>query len=94
MRSGTVGPTSEALVNACVFIHTTMEQVATRAFEEGRRRLFITPKLFLDLIHTFLRVLHGEHSRIVTQRSRLQNGLQLLVSDYVCRCAQTPHLAS
>lgn len=74
------GPLSRKLAAICVYIHTTVVAMAERVSNEQQRRVYVTPKLFLDLIHTYIHVLHGKHTTVLSQRQRLENGLQLLAS--------------
>jgi len=77
-RAGAVGEMSRRVVDACVFMHRTMRVMASKVLLMENRRTYVTPKLFLDLIHTYVHVLGTEHSKASGQRNKLANGLKLL----------------
>jgi len=42
------------LAEMCMMIHTTVEEKANEFFEKLRRKVYTTPKSYLDLIHLYV----------------------------------------
>eukprot|EP00884_Botryococcus_braunii_P021122 jgi/Botrbrau1/7694/Bobra.0159s0132.1 len=64
-----------ALASACVTVHTAVAPIADRFYRELRRRFFVTPTAYLDLIHLFLALLRAKTMEMKESRDRLQTGL-------------------
>jgi dynein heavy chain len=67
-----------ALGECCKSIHMTMDDACDRFFGELRRRVYTTPKSYLDMISLYLTMLSQTRETVNTKRSRLQIGLQKL----------------
>ena len=66
------------LAKMCQLIHTSVEEESENFYNELRRRVFTTPKSYLDLISLYLDVLGKKRKEINANRSRLANGLTTL----------------
>lgn len=62
----------------CMIIHTSVEEVSERFWGELRRRVYTTPKSYLDLISLYLNTLGKKRAQINQNRNRLGNGLTTL----------------
>lgn len=47
----------KALAQACVDIHTSVVAAASRYYLELRRRYYVTPRFYLDLLHLYTSLL-------------------------------------
>ena len=66
------------LAKMCQLIHTSVEEESENFYNELRRRVFTTPKSYLDLISLYLDVFGKKRKEINANRSRLANGLTTL----------------
>ena len=66
------------LAEMCMIIHTSVEEVADKFYNELRRRVYTTPKSYLDLIGLYLNTLGKKRTEINANRNRLANGLTTL----------------
>ena len=62
----------------CVRVHQSTQELALEFYEELRRRYYITPKSYLDLIALYLEALGQKRKDKEKARSRLANGLNKL----------------
>jgi len=70
----------ENIAQMCLKFHNSVEEDSDRFWEELRRRIYTTPKSYLDLISLYINVLAAKRKEINTNRSRLANGLSTLKS--------------
>lgn len=68
----------KSLSEMCMLIHTTVEDVSDQFFAQLRRRVYTTPKSYLDLINLYLSTLDQKRVEYNINRSRLANGLKKL----------------
>ena len=68
----------EGLAKMCMKIHTSVEESADKFFSELRRRVYTTPKSYLDLINLYLISLEQKRNEFDTNKNRLANGLKKL----------------
>ena len=68
----------ENISQMCMKIHTSVEDASDRFYDELRRRVYTTPKSYLDLISLYMNVLGKKRKEIGVNRSRLANGLTTL----------------
>jgi len=61
-----------------MLIHTSVEESADRFYDELRRRVYTTPKSYLDLISLYLNTLASKREEINANKDRLDNGLRKL----------------
>ena len=64
-------PTEEirsAVVNMCGYVHRSIEDVSVTFFNELRRRVYTTPKSYLDLISLYMNMLKGLQNMVWTLR--------------------------
>lgn len=66
------------LAKMCMLIHTSVEEASDRFFEELRRKVYTTPKSYLDLISLYINTLDKKRLEFQTNRNRLANGLKKL----------------
>lgn len=66
------------LSEMCMMIHTSVEGTSEQFYGELRRRVYTTPKSYLDLINIYLSTLRKKRAEINANRSRLANGLTTL----------------
>ena len=62
----------------CVIVHMKTDEYAQRFFSELRRKYYITPKSYLDLITMYTKELGIKRGELENSRVRLANGLQKL----------------
>jgi len=67
-----------ALGKLCVLIHQSVEQASDRFAAELSRRVYTTPKSYLDLIRLYLSMLSERRDRLSRQAERLKTGLTKL----------------
>ncbi|XRB20985.1 dynein heavy chain [Pseudoscourfieldia marina] len=67
-----------SVVEMCVTIHTSIAAMSERMFTELRRRYYITPKSYLDLINLYVQLLAEKREEYTEARDRLLNGLMKL----------------
>jgi dynein heavy chain len=68
----------ESLAQMCMTIHTSVEEASEKFWNELRRRVYTTPKSYLDLIALYINMLAVKRKEININRSRLSNGLTTL----------------
>ena len=66
------------LAEMCMKIHISVEEVSTKFWDSLRRRVYTTPKSYLDLISLYLKVLEEKRTEYQKNKSRLSNGLSKL----------------
>mmetsp|Transcript_21562 Transcript_21562/g.15741 ORF Transcript_21562/g.15741 Transcript_21562/m.15741 type:complete len:219 (-) Transcript_21562:2469-3125(-) len=69
-------------LEACVImfkdIHQSVEKKSTEFMEQLRRRNYVTPTSFLELLNMYKTILFGKRSEIEFSKNRLLRGLQVL----------------
>ena len=68
----------EELAKMCMLIHTTVEEASDRFYEELRRRVYTTPKSYLDLISLYINTLDKKRKEYYANKNRLSDGLKKL----------------
>lgn len=66
------------LSEMCTQIHLSVEQMSDEFFASLRRKVYTTPKSYLDLISLYLAVLEKKRAEYQTNKMRLANGLNKL----------------
>ena len=69
---------SEALSQMCMYTHSSVEQMAEVFYNELRRKVYITPKSYLDGINLYKTQLAAKRSEIQESTTRLTKGLSTL----------------
>lgn len=67
-----------ALAQACVEVHMTMDKLCDKFYQELRRKVYTTPKSYLDMVQLYLEMLAEKRNELETNRNRLVIGLQKL----------------
>ena len=67
-----------ALADISKFVHVSVENISNRFWDELRRRVFTTPKSYLDLISLYLNVLEQKRNEFNANKNRLSSGLNKL----------------
>lgn len=67
-----------SVVEQCVFIHQSVEQISTKYLAELRRHNYVTPTSYLELLSTFRDLLDKQEKTIDQQRQRFEVGLDKL----------------
>ena len=62
----------------CMKIHTSVEEQSEAFFAQLRRRVYTTPKSYLDLISLYMSILEIQRSEFYTNKNRLATGLKKL----------------
>jgi dynein heavy chain len=62
----------------CCNIHISVEETSAEFYESLRRRIYTTPKSYLDLINLYTSVLEKKRKEFHQNKSRLANGLNKL----------------
>ncbi|XXQ39846.1 AAA+ ATPase domain-containing protein [Plasmodiophora brassicae] len=65
----------QALQTLCVTVHLSVEQYCHKFFRMNRRRVYTTPKSYLDLLSLFLALLDEKRADLKTKYDRLSIGL-------------------
>ncbi|XP_069937012.1 dynein axonemal heavy chain 3-like, partial [Cherax quadricarinatus] len=65
-------------VVACKYFHHSIKELADRFFEQLRRRYYVTPTAYLEIVFTFKKILLKKRSEILTLRDRYVTGLEKL----------------
>ncbi|XP_023310238.1 dynein heavy chain 3, axonemal [Anoplophora glabripennis] len=72
----------EAMTEQCVLIckhfHVTVQEASLKFFKEQRRKTYITPTSYLELIQTFKHLYELKVDQITMQRNRYETGLDKL----------------
>ena len=68
----------EELAKMCMVIHTTVVEASTRFWDELRRRIYTTPKSYLDLISLYIGMLEKKRKEFNSNKDRLASGLSKL----------------
>lgn len=66
------------LSEMCMKIHTSVEEASDEFFQSLRRRVYTTPKSYLDLISLYLKVLEIKRAEFQQNKTRLAVGLKKL----------------
>ena len=68
----------EELAKMCMLIHTSVEDASNRFYDELRRRVYTTPKSYLDLISLYINTLEKKRKEYNANKDRLAGGLKKL----------------
>lgn len=68
----------EGLATMCMKIHMSVEKTSDEFYEKLRRRVYTTPKSYLDLISLYLKVLEIKRAEFQKNKQRLANGIRKL----------------
>ena len=68
----------KALAEMCMIIHTTVEDVSEDFWRTLRRRVYTTPKSYLDLINLYLSALEQKRTEFNINKTRLATGIKKL----------------
>jgi dynein heavy chain len=66
------------LAEMCMKIHISVEEISERFYDSLRRRVYTTPKSYLDLISLYNKVLETKRLEFNTNKNRLAIGLRKL----------------
>ena len=69
---------NKAVARACVDIHLSITKANELFYNELRRKYYITPKSYLDLINMYVQLLAEKREEYSVSRDRLVNGLNKL----------------
>lgn len=90
-----LGDTSEelkvALANMCVTIHTSVLEMADRFFNQLRRRYYITPKSYLDLISLYMSLLGEKRWGISAVNRYLSYAISRLLATAAWKMKEPPN---
>lgn len=67
-----------SLSDACVFVHKSVEEEAMKFDETLKRKVYITPKSYLDLIKSYEEFLNEKRTELSGRRTILNTGLTKL----------------
>jgi len=67
-----------SVVRMCGFVHRSIEDSSVRFFNELRRRVYTTPKSYLDLINLYMSMLKGLQDIVEVKSDRMKVGVQKL----------------
>jgi len=67
-----------SVVRMCGFVHRNIEETAVRFFNELRRRIYTTPKSYLDLINLYISMLKGLQDIVEVKSERMKVGVKKL----------------
>lgn len=69
---------AEGVASMCVTIHQSIDTYATKFFDELRRKVYTTPKSYLDLINLYIGMLGEKREELSMLRKRLAIGVNKL----------------
>lgn len=72
--------TRASCVKLCVQFHQSTDDLAVRFHQELRRRYYVTPSSYLELITAFKSLLAERRRQIVSTKQRYEGGLQVLAT--------------
>ncbi|KAI5076359.1 hypothetical protein GOP47_0008424 [Adiantum capillus-veneris] len=67
-----------AVVEVCVYIHQSVERTSKEFYEEQRRHVYVTPTSYLELLHTYIKLLDEKREELGQLKGRLEAGLDKL----------------
>lgn len=67
-----------AVADMCAHVHASVEEQASAFFLELKRRYYVTPKSYLDLLQLYIKLLGDKRQDMALARERLLDGLQKL----------------
>lgn len=70
----------DGVVQCCMCIHQSVDMISQRYYDELRRYNYVTPTSYLELLSTFTKLLSEKRMEISTTKSRLEIGLDRLLS--------------
>ena len=68
----------KSVVRMCGFVHRSIEETSGRFFQELRRRVYTTPKSYLDLINLYMSMLKGLQDIVEIKSDRMKVGVRKL----------------
>jgi dynein heavy chain, axonemal len=68
----------DAVCWSCVKVHMAVNDIAERYYTELKRRYYITPKSYLDLVSMYSVLLERRRTHLTEAQDRLTNGLSKL----------------
>lgn len=68
----------KACVNICQMFHISVEEASKKFFEEQKRKTYVTPTSYLELLGTFQSLHSKRVDQLTTQRMRYVVGLEKL----------------
>jgi dynein heavy chain len=68
----------DELAKMCMLIHTSVEETSEQYYDELRRRVYTTPKSYLDLISLYINTLDRKRKEVSANKNRLFQGLKKL----------------
>ncbi len=66
------------LSSCCVFVHRSVEEMCDKFYLNLKRRVYITPKNYIDLLNYFKELLKVKEEAISSNKNKLSNGLYKL----------------
>jgi len=63
------------IAQVCVSMHTTVGKLTEEYYNETKRRIYVTPKSFLDLLHLYRSLLKKETDEMQDRRDKFMTGL-------------------
>ncbi|KAL2609519.1 hypothetical protein R1flu_028092 [Riccia fluitans] len=70
--------TKKTVAKMCVSIHTSVSEMATKFYNELRRKYYITPKSYLDCVNLYVELLNEKRKESLGAEDRFVNGLNKL----------------
>lgn len=67
------------LAEMCMKIHTSVEEMSDEFWDSLRRRVYTTPKSYLDLISLYTKLLEVKREEMEKNKNRLAIGLKKLI---------------
>eukprot|EP01063_Lacrimia_lanifica_P030854 TRINITY_DN4987_c0_g4_i2.p1 TRINITY_DN4987_c0_g4~~TRINITY_DN4987_c0_g4_i2.p1 ORF type:complete len:4157 (+),score=1788.38 TRINITY_DN4987_c0_g4_i2:76-12546(+) len=73
----------EKVIQMCVFMHQSVEEISLKFKESLKRYVYVTPTSYLELLNTFKSVMAEQKGQIMTTKTRMVNGLEKLAETEV-----------
>eukprot|EP00770_Monocercomonoides_exilis_P008083 MONOS_8041.1-p1 / transcript=MONOS_8041.1 / gene=MONOS_8041 / organism=Monocercomonoides_exilis_PA203 / gene_product=dynein haevy chain 9, inner dynein arm 5 / transcript_product=dynein haevy chain 9, inner dynein arm 5 / location=Mono_scaffold00292:32264-47119(-) / protein_length=4951 / sequence_SO=supercontig / SO=protein_coding / is_pseudo=false len=71
-------PLVERIAETCVEIHTSIEEASERFFQETKRKTYITPALFLEMVRLFLDLIGEKMAELKEQIEKYEGGMTII----------------
>lgn len=65
----------QSLAECCMYTHKTVENQCDKFFENLRRKIYITPKSYIDLINAYKDLLNKKYDELNNNKNKLSTGL-------------------
>ena len=69
----------KSISKLCCDVHMSVEAKSNKFWDELRRKFYVSPKSYLDLIEMYIKLLGEKRGELSEKRDRFKNGLDKMV---------------